>query len=171
MKRIVFKTSLVTILICLHFNVICFSQGGWDLGYIPIDSIEEDWVGKEVKLDFKASSSDVISNDIKAINIRYLLAKNDTIKLNVNDIEKTYVENWNLHVDQGFLNDQNLMAVKSDFMINEIFLESMNDSLITVKMHFYKSKRCKSKKSSLKDTKSISIDRTIIKGVLFRRNE
>ncbi len=38
-----------------------FAQGGWDLAYIPINSIDNNMVGKEVRLDFRSSSSDTIS--------------------------------------------------------------------------------------------------------------
>jgi len=40
--------------------VVGFTQGGWNLDYIPIDSVTIDWIGKEVRLDFKSSNYDVI---------------------------------------------------------------------------------------------------------------
>lgn len=171
MKKVFYNKVLLTVFFIVSFITISYAQGGWDLAYVPVDSIQSNWIGKEIRLDFKSSSSDNISGDVSSFKIRNLLSKRDTVTLVVNGKEAKYIENWELHVDHGILSDQSLSEISEKYLINEIFIEAVNDSTITVKINFYKPKKCKSEKLILSDSKDVVIDKKIVKGLLYRRND
>ena len=166
----VFYNKILLIAFFVGSVTTSFAQGGWDLAYIPINSIDNNWVGKEVRLDFKSSSSDTISGTVSTLKIRGLLSKKDTVKLKIVGEEKEYLEEWKFYVDHGILSEQNLKGIDNAYYIKELFIESVNDSTITVKASFYNKEECKSQKKVLSDNKIIEIDKKIIKGVLYRRN-
>src|SRR5690606_38032213 len=148
-----------------------FAQGEWDMKYAPIDSVNNTWIGKEIRIDFKTSQDDVIIGNVSLFEIRKLLSKKDTVTLKVDEREIDFIEDWKFYVDHGVLSDQTLKATSEEQSINELFIESVNDSTIIVKMNFYKPEKCKSSGMVLSDSKTITVDKKIIKGVLFRRNE
>lgn len=163
----------IFISIFFFLNSILFvnAQGAWDINYISIDSLNNNLIGNEIRLDFKSSNSDTINGSISLLKIRKLLFKRDTVILEVDGKKKEYIENWKFYVDHGLLRDQTLKVKNKSQIIKEQFIKSINDSTIVVKMNFYKPEQCKSKKMMLSSSKLVTIDKQLVKGVLFRRNE
>uniref|UniRef100_UPI004049CA71 hypothetical protein n=1 Tax=Flavobacterium sp. TaxID=239 RepID=UPI004049CA71 len=157
------------ILIFFLFNSFSavFAQGVWNIKYISIDSLNTKLVGKEVRLDFKTSEYDTLNKDF---DIRYVLSKNDTVTLEVDGQNIELIEDWKFYVDHGVLKDQTLQIKTKHQVIREQFIESINDATIVVKMNFYKPANCKTQKMTLSESKLVTIDKKLIKGVLFRRN-
>ncbi len=162
--------TFISIFFLLNSVLFVNAQGVWNMNYFSIDSLNINWIGKEIRLDFKSSNSDTINGSISLLKIRELLFKRDTVILEIDGEKKEYIENWKLYVDHGVLGDQALMDKNKSQVIKEQFIESINDSTIVVKMNFYKPEQCRSKKMTLSSSKLVSIDKQLIKGVLFRRN-
>lgn len=143
---------------------IVFAQGAWNMKYVSIESLNIKFIGKEVRLDFKSSEYDTLAKDF---NIRYILSKRDMVSFEIDGQNIEFKEDWKLYVDHGVLKDQTLQGKNRLQVIREQFIESINDSTIVVKMNFYKPENCKSQKMILSDSKLVTIDKKIIKGVLF----
>ncbi len=163
----------VFILIFFLFNSVSLvvAQGSWDLGYVSIASIQNGWMNKEIRLDFKSSKSDIITGNISVFKIRDLLSKNDKVTLEVDGQNIELIEDWKFYVDHGALKDQTLQIKNKQQVIREQFVESIHDSTIVVKMNFYKPANCKTQKMTLSESKLVTIDKKLIKGVLFRHND
>jgi hypothetical protein len=157
-KRIVF---IITILIC---SISAYSQGTWDINYISIGALNTSFVGKEVRIDFKAFNVDTVSGEVKALAIRRLLSKKDTVSLSVNNKSVKFIEHWKLHVDHGVLADQYLESVtkevKKKIYIKGMFLESINDDNLILQAMVC----MPNSKSEVKER--IVISKSIIKGLL-----
>jgi len=144
------------------------AQGSWDMKYVSIDSLNVNYIGKEIRLDFKSSQSDTLE---KTINIYSLLSKRDTITLNINEKKIKFIENWRLYVDQGIIQDQSLESIsdngKEKIQIKEIVLKSINDLTFTFEISIY---NIKCNPSALKESyitkETIVIKKSKIKGFL-----
>lgn len=65
------------------------AQGGWNIKYVPLDSITDSLIGNEVRFDFKGEENDTLSTpDISKLEIRRILGKQDTIKLTISNKRK-----------------------------------------------------------------------------------
>src|SRR5688572_10501900 len=120
-------------LLFLFLNQNLIAQGGWDLNYIPINSLNSNHIGQEIRIDFKTSDLDTLTG---TINIRSLLFYTDTTLLFVNYDPVPFQEVWRIYVDHGILREQILEGVpirkKKNITIREMFLNSISDSVITV---------------------------------------
>ena len=66
----------ISIFFLLNSILFANAQGAWDMKYVPINLLNDNWIGKEIRLDFKFSKSDTLR---ATINIYELLSKKDTI--------------------------------------------------------------------------------------------
>lgn len=129
--------TLICILVLLIINVrSVFSQGSWNINYLPIDSINDPFIGKEIRLDFKANRSDTLDKAIDVFLIRRLLLSKDTISLAIEGKKYAVKEKWSIHVDHGNIDDQSLEGTdingNGKIRIKEMFLKSVDDFTITV---------------------------------------
>ncbi len=85
------------------------AQGSWNIRYHPIDSVNESFIGKEIRIDFKAQASDQIGD--RKINIRRMLGRRDTVSLTIDRVHRRFLENWKIYVDHGSLVEQTLNSV------------------------------------------------------------
>jgi hypothetical protein len=159
--------KLIYISIILTFcSTGVFSQGAWNINYIPMDSLNNSFLGKEIRIDFKSSGKDVVLGKKDDFNVRRLLSKQDTVILDINGQEIKFIEQWRIYVDHGVLREQFLESLdgssRNKIQIIEIFLESINDSSLTLEVKIY------NLKNEFKANQKITVNRTDIKGVLFR---
>lgn len=155
------------ILFLIFFNIYAFSysQGGWDLGYIPLDSINKSWISKEVRIDFKSTRNDNVKGLVKTFDIRKLLSNKDTVTLNIGSKFVKFIEDWKIRVDQGLLKDQYLKSVEEkECLIDKIIIEEINNSTIVVKLNFYNLNKC-----NYDCVQNVTIDKSLIKGFLYKK--
>jgi|GEM_PF-1468990 len=118
----------IVILIC---SISVYSQGAWDINYISLGALSTSFIGKEIRIDFKAFNADTMSGEVKALGIRKLLSTKDTVSLSINDKSVEFIEHWKFYVDHGVLADHYLESVtkevKKRIYIKGMFLESIND--------------------------------------------
>jgi len=154
-KRLICFTTIIL------SSIPMFSQGGWNLEYISSASLNSSFIGKEIRIDFKASYFDSLSKEPDVFNIRRLLAKEDTVSLTINNEVMQFVEQWRIYVDHGVLNEQYLEAVnyRNAIRIKQIFLESINDDSLIVQVWITGIETLK---------QSLTVKKSIIKGLLVK---
>lgn len=156
-----FVLSFVIFVYCIS----TYSQGAWDINYVPINSLNTTFIGKEIRIDFKASNIDSVSGVVKLLAIRKLLSTKDTVSLSIDSKLIKFVERWKIYVDHGVLADQYLESVEDSMYIRRMFLESINeDSLVLQAMVCLPDS-----KSEMKE--KILISKSVIKGLLFSISE
>jgi len=151
----------------------CFSQGGWDIGFLPIDSIDQDVVGNDVKLDFK-NQSDTTKTIPKFLMNFIGLEDSVTILLDGKKIE--FKEKRNIHLDWGFYDEQFLECTNyrnnETIRIYHSVIEEQNDDSILVRLYIevYNRHR-KGKKSKSTDRRyceSVWIPKEVLSGVMIK---
>lgn len=92
-----------------------FSQGGWNIGYIDIDSIDNEDIGRIVKVDFVHDwQGEIKPLEKRAIYFLNIKKHRDTCQVNFGDKEIKFVENRVIYCDWVMFQDQ--------------FIESTNDN-------------------------------------------
>ncbi|MEK7224538.1 MAG: hypothetical protein AAB221_02510 [Bacteroidota bacterium] len=158
--RALFLSSL---LFCSHF---AFSQGAWDIDYLPIDSVSSKDIGKEFRLDLKTN------NPIKQFNsIRARLSMFDTGFIYINDTSVELRENWKIYVDHGVCSEQFLVSVKEISPGIKLYLGNSVIKDITIDSIFLLSDLEFRKKELVieKRTEAIGIKKNSLSGLLYRR--
>lgn len=169
-----FTTQLkitVSTIVILMINVFStYAQSAWDIGYLSIDSINPSYIGKEIRIDFKSSHDDILPREI---NVRKLLAKRDTVTLNVKEKEVNFIESWKIYIDWGILKDQTLKEIGGDkikeMQIREMYLQSMDESTLTLEIYIYTVYTDKDRESLKRQI--IEIEKAKIKGILVRTDD
>lgn len=151
------RILLVVLLILV--DIVVVAQGAWDIEYLPTDSINDSFVGKEVRIDFKSKPSERIK---RKTNLRKLLSHRDTVDLMIDGKSRIFLEKWKIYVDHGVLADQTLESLDEDkLVIREVFIRAINKGYITVQMDCYRLN------DSRKNTYDVTIDKSRILGVFF----
>ncbi len=106
----------LTIIALIIFNSLhVFSQGAWNLKYFPTDSLDNSFIGKEIRIDLKSSSTDtLLYSKIDAFDIRWLLYRKDTVSIMIEDYPIDFIEEWRIYPDHGVLREQFLEAKEDD---------------------------------------------------------
>lgn len=158
-NTMVFK--LMNIAFIMLFNLV-YSQGGWDLKYIPISLVDKSFIGKEIRIDFKDSINDEIHEQkISKFKIRNLLSHESTIDLFILEESLEFKESWNLYVDQGFLNEQFLInSLNPSHKIHQIYIENLDEDSFYLRANY-----------NINGTEkiiSLNIKKKLIKGILTK---
>jgi len=153
MKIINLIRILLGIISVIAFNsVIAFSQGSWNLQYCHLDSLDNSFVDKEIRIDFKSSITDTLPQEtIEALDIRWLLYKKDTVTIVIEDHTIEFIEKWRIYPDHGVLNEQLLETMeekgkkRKKMQIRNMILKSINENSLTLKISIYKFNTCNSR--------------------------
>ncbi|QTY26815.1 hypothetical protein [Flavobacterium sp. CS20] len=158
------QNAIVLILFLMISATSVFSQGAWDIKYIPLDSLSPELIGKEVRIDFKTSVTDTLQGEVKALDIRKLLSKKDTVSLVLGGELVKFKESWKLYVDHGALREQTLERVETTgderIYISEMYLGSIDEVTLTLEVVV-----CK---PSGKSKESVIVNKSNVKGFLLR---
>lgn len=105
--------------------------------YLTLDSLNESFIGKELRIDFKSKGTRKTKHPER--NIRKIFSKCDTVTLDLSDRSLRFAENWKIHVDHGALFDQTLQSVdeidNEKLVIREMFVRAINTSSITLDIY------------------------------------
>ena len=160
------KTVILILLGSFFFFSNALGQGAWNLKYLPVDSLNDSFNGKELRIDFKSKTAHKSKHPEK--NIRKIFSKNDTVTLNLSNEAIQFVENWKVYVDHGVLSDQTLQSVggsnNEKLVIGEMFVRAITKSSISVEVYTYRL----GSKDRL-SVQEIKIDRSLIAGVLVEQ--
>src|SRR5690349_3142018 len=97
MLRLISLVTLIFLALSSH------AQGSWDIGYIPIDSVSDRHIGREVKIDFKTRIADGKS---LARHMRSYIETRDTALITVDTVLLRVMERRKINVDHGSYDDQ-----------------------------------------------------------------
>jgi len=169
------RNRTVIMIICLvQISFYSFAQGGWDIDYITIDSLSITEIGRDVKIDFKNTSSSI---DKGKPNFMYFISKQDTGSLELDGEIIEFVEQRNIHLDWGFYDEQFLESVNySDNKIIRIYHtiieEITSDSVL---FRVYLETYSRGNKGGIKDDlqarrrcEKVWINRTKLDGVMVK---
>lgn len=152
-----------------------FSQGAWNLKYVPVDSVNNSFINKKIRLDFKKTKDDTINGKVSVFDIRRLLSRQDTVSLNIKGQLYNFIENWKIYDDHGVLSEQTLVSINQKkendktLVIKEIFIVSIDDTILTLKINIYPDSNCKKTKEDKRGEElEIVISKSILKGILLR---
>ena len=164
MKKLISKKtiSILFVLVVNCFSI--FAQGGCNIKYIPIDLLDIDLIGREIRLDFKSTDLDTIKEKPNILELRSLFSTRDTASIIIGNKTETFIENWELRVDECILSKQTLNGgyLKNKKQIREVFLVSYDDKSLEVKIRIY----VQDKLNSGYEEKTIKILKSKIKGIV-----
>lgn len=149
----------------LTFLILCskaYSQGGWNINYTPSEIINSSLLGREVRFDFKRSSTDTLVNlKISKLDIRGLLYVEDTVELMVLGEKTSFIEKWKIYPDQGFIQDQYLESPGvSPVRIGRMILKKISDKRVYVDADLIQDGKSQ--------TFELFLDKRLIKGILTK---
>lgn len=166
----VVKTLLIALTLTFTAFQECYSQGAWNMQYYPLDSLNDAFEGKEIRVDLKKSDLDVYDSEV---NIRRHFNTNDSAYVTIDNKSKLLIERWKIYVDHGVLSDQYLectdMSSKKRHVIREIYLKSVNDKFLTLEGNFYIVSKGNLELSN--NRKVFQIPKNLVKGFLTRIND
>lgn len=162
-----FNLNVACIIVMMVCNIRAFSQGSCDVKYISLDSLNTSFIGKQIRIDFKSSEFDTLQGEVNVLDIRKMLSSRDTVNLEIGNKSIRFTEKWKVYVDHLALSEQCLESVgkheKQKIRIKEMFLESLNDSSVVLRILFSDSPN-QNKKQNKKE--KMVIKKSAIKGIL-----
>ncbi len=172
------KNILFLLIIIGFFNIPYFlrAQGGADIVYISIDSLEKNFIGKEIRIDFRASINDTIQGKVGGIKLSLLCKKRNKVDLKIGEKIIPFYEHWRLYDDDAVLRKQSLVSADKDqnqkIEIKEMFLKNITKKQIIVETFLYlvESNKIESevREGEFLRKEKMTLDRSIIKGILVR---
>ncbi|MCE7991646.1 MAG: hypothetical protein HEP71_06690 [Roseivirga sp.] len=163
--RLLFYTTLL-----IPFSSL--AQGGWDIGYIPIDSIKPTDIGKDIKLDFRAASDTTSRVPDFLINF---VGKEDTATIMLDNKEIELVEKREIHVDWGFYDEQYLECLNYShnrvLRVYHSVIEMIKSDSLLVRLYmetYYKDNRGRISDIPNRFSKSVWIPKKELNGVMIK---
>ena len=146
-------------------NTFLFSQGGVDVNYIPIDSININYIGQKIKIDFK-------STHLK----EYLIQKariRDTVKITINEKQIDLIEVKGTGVDYWYFDKEYLISYNYQqgliLKIEDIEIQKITTDSILFRMTLLLNEKTKkTTKQVSAEIKDIWISRSQIEGILIK---
>tara|TARA_R110000850_G_scaffold185386_2_gene311100 strand:+ start:256 stop:774 length:519 start_codon:yes stop_codon:yes gene_type:complete len=126
----------IALFLIVFFGQQCLSQGGWDIEYLSIDSVDRNIIGKDVKLDLRSKSDG--TKNIPAFLMNFI-GLEDSVTILLGGKEIVLKEKRNIHIDWGFYDEQFLEC--ANFSSNETIriyhsvIEDVNDKSILVRLY------------------------------------
>lgn len=158
--------KLLSSIILIFLSAFCNAQGSWNIGYLKVDSINKNHIGKIVRIDFK-STNPWISPDGQR-GIRSYVGIRDTGTVTIDTTLFILVERRKIYVDHGGYSDQYLECInckqESLFIYNAKIVD-INEQSIQFQLDL---EIKKSEQTLKKETKTIRIDRNKLDGVMYK---
>jgi hypothetical protein len=119
-------------LVCLTLvSTFLFSQSAWDIGYMRVDAISHNDIGREVKIDFNQNQK-----PDQLQTFRYFLSRPDTTSLMIGGSAIKLIEQRKIYVDWGLYREQYLRSFDevmpgTELLItNSVIKEVTQDSIL-----------------------------------------
>lgn len=157
--------TIILITIFLLFNTNLFSQGGVDVKYIPIDSVDTSYIGLNAKIDFKGKRDK-----------KYLIQKvrhRDTVNILLNnqlidliEVKGTGVDYW--YFDKEYLKSYNYQS--GQFLkIKDIEIQKVEADSIRFQMRLELFRDEQTIKLETSDLQDVWIKRNMLDGILIKK--
>jgi hypothetical protein len=159
--------KLLSTIILVLLTSFCNAQGSWDIGYVPVDTINTQHIGQIVRIDFKSNSS-LINSDSRR-SIRSYVGKKDTGTLTVDTTLFLLAERRKIYVDHGSYSDQYLECINCNEEAVLIY-DAKILGVDTRSIQFLLDIETKAANQSIKkESKTVRIDRSSLDGVMYRQ--
>ena len=146
--------------------MFCNAQGGWNIGYLKVDSINTNHLGKIVRIDFK--STNAWTNPDGQRHIRSYVGTKDTGTITVDTALLIIAERRKIFVDHGGYNDQYLECInckqESVFIYDAIILDLDKQTII----FRFDIETKRTDQTTIKETRTVRIDRDKLDGVMYK---
>ncbi|MFT6981999.1 MAG: hypothetical protein ACJAUD_000766 [Crocinitomicaceae bacterium] len=161
----------LTVVLAFSLSFDSCAQGGWNIGYMHIDSVGPSYIGKDVKLDFigKLKISPVNSN-----HIRTIVSPQDTAKIQINNKDLELVEVRTIYSDWGFYDEQYLECANyssnQTLRIYHSVIEDLNEDSIKIRLYvevYRKNKKGKHIDDPKKWCRSLWIEKNKLNGLMI----
>ena len=156
------KTTLSIVIVLCIAHLQSYSQGAWNIKYVPTGSVDSTFIGKEIRLDFKKNSTDTVTGPVQALSIRKLLSATDTVKLEIGKDSLSFVEVWKIYPDHGVVSEQFLQCLEtgqSEVWVKEFYIKSISRLYFTLEAVIYR--------ASSQEKRQVWIPKAKVKGVLI----
>lgn len=157
--------KLLSSTIFLFLTMFCNAQGGWNIGYLEVDSINENHLGKIVRIDLKSTNAWTSSDGQR--HIRSYVGTKDTGTITIDTTLLIIAERRKIYVDHGSYYDQYLECInckqESVFIYDAIILDLDNQTIL-FRLDI-ETKR--TDQTIIKETRTVRIDRNKLDGVMY----
>jgi hypothetical protein len=156
------KTTLSFVILVCIVHLQSYSQGAWNIKYVPTSAVDSTFIGKEIRLDFKRNNTDTITGPVKSLPVRKLLSTTDTVKLEIGKDSMSFVEVWKIYPDHGVVSEQYLQCLEagqSEVWIKEFYIKSISRLYFTLEAVIYR--------ASSQEKRQVWIPKARVKGVLI----
>ncbi len=114
----------------VFFRLNAFSQGSVNIEYVAIDSVNQSFIGKEIRIDFKSTNN---------VDVPTSLLTGDTFTLKIKNESIKFIETWIMYIDEKLLSAQSFRSrdLNNDIQIHEMILEHIDTNSIYVRATIY----------------------------------
>lgn len=144
----------------------CYAQGAWDIGYLKVESINRNHIGKTVRIDFKSTNAWTSSDGERGI--RSYIGTKDTGTITIDTTLLRIAERRKIYVDHGGYNDQFLECINckhESVLIYDAVILALDSQKKTFQFNI-ETKR--TYQAVINDTITVSIDRNKLDGVMYK---
>ena len=149
------------------------SQGGWNIGYIEIDSISAKDAGKSVKIDFKQKH--IVNKEKKNRSVRQLVEPKDTGQITLGGNAFELVERRKIYADWGYYQEQYLECpgYENNRLVkvydSEILQVKKDSILFRLHLEIYNKRKDKATGEPVRDTVLSWIEKEKLDGVIIKK--
>lgn len=152
--------------ILLFLTIVCNAQGGWNIGYLKVDSINKNHIGKIVRIDFKSKNA-WISTDGQR-DIRSYVGTKDTGTIKIDTTLLILVERREMYVDHGGYSEQYLECINCKqefvFIYDAVILSTDNQAI----MFQFNIDTKRTNQPVIREARNVRIDRNELDGVMYK---
>lgn len=148
-----------------------FCQGGWNIGYLEIDSLSERDINLEVRLDFKSK----VEETDPEFNIRKKLFPSNVEYLQVGEMSGWFSEVRNIGPDYGYFDDQILIQFNPIFgkmmLIRDSWIRGVSKDSVSlfVNLEVYDISGGEKSGFEKKEKVTLVVNKSILDGFLIRK--
>jgi hypothetical protein len=158
---------LICLIPLIFLAIFSNAQGSWNIGYIPVDSINAGHIGRTVKIDFRTPVVD--GKPPADRNIRSYVEIKDTVFMNIDSTLFHIAERRKIYVDHGSYRDQFLECINCQNLILRIYdAEILEVDQTTILFSFETEINRQSSEKPDKTLKTVRIERVKLDGVMYK---
>ncbi len=135
----VLSNHLTYFCIFVFFRLNAFAQGSVDMEYVAIDSVNQSFIGKEIRINFKSSEEkEANSTGIPAF-YSARISRRDTFSLKIKSESIIFIERWINYIDGASLREQSFRSLylNNPIQVYEMILEHIDTNSIHVSAIIY----------------------------------
>jgi hypothetical protein len=159
----ILKLISATLLVLLTF--IGHAQGGWNIGYLPVDSISKNHIGRVVRPDFKTKNPWL--NAAGQRGIRSYVGTTDTGIVTIDTTTLMLAERRKIYADHGSYSEQYLECLNCEngaFLVYDAEIKDVDERSIELLLLVEVKEPGKSKS---RQTRTVRLLKEKLDGVMF----